>query len=33
MVYIISFSNSKLFASAKNCRRKSKIIELASAII
>ena len=28
-----SLSNSKIFASAKNCRRKSKIIELASAII
>ena len=31
--YCISLSNSKILASAKNCRRKSKIIELTSAIV
>ena len=28
-----NFSNSKIFASAKNCRRNSKIIELVSTIV
>ena len=30
---LFSLSNSNIFASAKNCRSKSKIIELASAIV